>query len=164
MRLVVADTGPLNYLVLIDAIELLPKLFEKVFTPVAVQAELLDPDAPAIVRAWATQPPQWLEICPVTATIDDPGWHALDAGEREALALARTLGAELVLMDDRAGVAVARRQGFTVTGTLGVLDLAAHRGLIDLADAFARLRGTTFRYPSEIMDALLAQHRKGDGE
>jgi predicted nucleic acid-binding protein len=42
-------------------------------------------------------------------------------------------------MDDRVGVAVARRQGFTLTGTLGVLDLAAHRGLINFADAFARL-------------------------
>jgi predicted nucleic acid-binding protein len=51
MPLVVADTGPLSYLVLIDAIELLPKLFEKVFTPEAVTAELLDQDAPAVVRA-----------------------------------------------------------------------------------------------------------------
>jgi hypothetical protein len=39
--------------VLIDAVELLPKLFEKVYTPAAVLAELLDPDAPAIVSAWA---------------------------------------------------------------------------------------------------------------
>jgi predicted nucleic acid-binding protein len=62
MRLVVADTGPINYLVLIDAIELLPKLFEKVFTPLAVQSELLNPDAPSIVRAWATLPPPWLEV------------------------------------------------------------------------------------------------------
>ena len=67
-------------------------------------------------------------------------------------------------MDDRAGVAVAQRQGFTVTGTLGVLDLAAQRGLVDLADAFARLRATSFRYPPEMMDALLAQHPKGDQE
>jgi predicted nucleic acid-binding protein len=51
MRLVVADTGPLNYLALIDAIELLPKMFEKVFTPAAVQAKLLDPEAPTIVIA-----------------------------------------------------------------------------------------------------------------
>ena len=57
MRLVVADTGPLNYLVLIDAIELLPNLFEKVFAPEAVRAELLNQDAPAVVRAWATTPP-----------------------------------------------------------------------------------------------------------
>jgi predicted nucleic acid-binding protein len=47
MRLVVADTGPLNYLVLIEAVELLPKLFERVFAPEAVRLELLDQDAPA---------------------------------------------------------------------------------------------------------------------
>src|SRR5438045_3079453 len=117
MRLVVADTGPLNYLVLIDAIELLPKLFEKVFAPAAVEAELLDPDAPPIVRAWAARPPPWLEVRSVTTAIDDRTWRALGAGEREALALAGALGAELVLMDDRVGVAVARRRGFTVTGT-----------------------------------------------
>jgi len=33
MRLVVADTGPLNYLILIGAIDLLPKLFERIFIP-----------------------------------------------------------------------------------------------------------------------------------
>jgi predicted nucleic acid-binding protein len=31
MRLVVADTGPLNYLLLIEAIDLLPKLFNRIF-------------------------------------------------------------------------------------------------------------------------------------
>jgi len=96
MRLVVADTGPLNYLVLIDAIELLPKLFEKVFIPEAVRDELLDQDAPAVVRAWAAQPPGWLDVRVVSSAVDDPAWHALDIGEREALALARTLGADLV--------------------------------------------------------------------
>jgi predicted nucleic acid-binding protein len=79
-----------------------------------------------------------------------------------ALTLARALGADLVLIDDRAGVAVARRRGFTVTGTLGVLDLAARRGLIELGGAIARLKATNFRYRPEILDALLAQHR-GEG-
>jgi predicted nucleic acid-binding protein len=158
MRLVVADTGPLNYLVLIEAIELLPKLFEKVFTPEAVRAELLDLDAPTVVRAWAAQPPGWLDVRTVSAIIDDPAWRALDIGEREALALARTLGAALVLIDDRAGVAVARQLGLAATGTLGVLDLGARRGMIDLADAFTRLKATSFRCRPQIMDALLAQH------
>ena len=160
MRLVVADTGPLNYLVLIDYIELLPKLFEKVFAPAAVSAELLHQDAPAIVRAWAARPTAWLEVRSVSSTIDDPAWRALDAGEREALALARTLKADLVLMDDRAAVAVAIKHGYAVTGTLGVLDLAARRGLVDLAEALARLKATSFRYRPEILDALLAQHAK----
>ena len=160
MRLIVAYTGPLNYLVLIEAIELLLKLFEKVFAPEAVRVELLDQDAPSVVRVWAAQPPEWLDVRTVSSAIDNPAWSALDVGEREALALARTLGAELVLMDDCAGVAVARQLGLAATGTLGVLDLGARRGMIDLADAFTRLKATSFRYRPEIMDALLAQHAK----
>jgi predicted nucleic acid-binding protein len=40
VRLVVADTGPINYLILIGCIELLPGLFEKVILPPPMQAEL----------------------------------------------------------------------------------------------------------------------------
>src|SRR5437773_1528349 len=125
MRLVIADTGPLNYLVLIGESDILPTLFGKVFVPEAVRAELRHRVAPPPVRRWADNPPAWLEIRPNPAvTDDDPALQALDDGERAALALARVLGGDLVLMDDRVGVLVARHQGFAVTGTLGVLDLA----------------------------------------
>jgi hypothetical protein len=40
---------------------------------------------------------------------------------------------------------------------LGLLDLAARRRLLKLSEAFARLKTTNFRYPPELMDALLAQ-------
>jgi predicted nucleic acid-binding protein len=50
MRLVVADTGPLNYLVLIEQVELLPALFEKVFVPQTVVDELRHHAAPEAVR------------------------------------------------------------------------------------------------------------------
>jgi predicted nucleic acid-binding protein len=145
MRLVVADTGPINYLILIEAIEVLPKLFQTIFTPRAVRDELAHVDAPPTVRAWAAHCPAWLEVRP------NPDWNAndataaaLDEGERAAIALAIAIGAELILMDDRAGVAVAYQRGLTVTGTLGVLDLAARRGLIDLAAALGRLKATSF--------------------
>jgi predicted nucleic acid-binding protein len=160
MRLVVADTGPLNYLVLIDAIEVLPKLFEQILVPVAVYGELAHADAPAPVRAFIAQKPAWLEVRPNPDRTDDAFGSILDEGERAAIALATSIGADLILIDDREGVAVAYRHGLTVTGTLGVLDLAARRGLIDLSTSFARLRATNFRYPPEIMDALLAQHSK----
>jgi predicted nucleic acid-binding protein len=118
MRLVVADTGPLNYLVLIGESEILPKLFETVLVPEAVRAELRHRVAPAAVRAWAEHLPAWLDVraAPAGAN-DDPVLRTLDDGERAALALARALSADLILMDDRAGVAVARQQGFAVTGT-----------------------------------------------
>jgi predicted nucleic acid-binding protein len=66
----------------------------------------------------------------------------------------------LLLMDDRAGVAVARAQGIEVTGTLGVLDRAAPRGLVELPAALAALRATNFHMRQELIDALLAQDRQ----
>ena len=56
----------------------------------------------------------------------------LDSGEHDAILLVLRLKADLVLMDDREGVDEARRLGLAVTGTLGVLDRAAERGLIEL--------------------------------
>jgi predicted nucleic acid-binding protein len=160
MRLVVADTGPINYLVLIDAVGVLPQLFDQIVVPAAVYDELKHVDAPPAVREWIAQVPAWLEVRPnPNRNADDPAENALDEGERAAIALAATIGANLILMDDRAGVAFAYQRGLAVTGTLGVLDLAARRGLINLATAFDRLKETNFRYRPEIMDALLVQHR-----
>ena len=64
MPVVVADTGPVNYLVQIEAIDVLPKLFDTVVVPAAVHDELTHLRAPAPVRAWAESPPAWLDIRP----------------------------------------------------------------------------------------------------
>src|SRR2546421_206300 len=115
MRLVVADTGPLNYLVLIETIDVLPRLFEQILVPAAVYDELLHADAPAPVRAFIAQKPAWLEVRPnPPRSDDDAAASTLDEGERAAIALATSIGADLVLMDDRAGVAVAYRHGLAV--------------------------------------------------
>jgi predicted nucleic acid-binding protein len=60
--IVVADTGPLNYLVLIRDIDVLPQLFKTVLAPQAVFAELGHVEAPARVKAWIDTPPPWLEL------------------------------------------------------------------------------------------------------
>ncbi len=158
---VVADTGPLHYLVLIGHIDVLPRLFGSVAVPATVAGELHHSNAPDAVRAWAASPPPWL------AAHDDPAEPAplprLDPGERAAIALAHALGAGLLLVDDRAGAAAARGRGFRVTGTIGVLVDAARQGLLDLGAAFAALRATNFRYPAALLDALLEEHRRDAG-
>lgn len=159
MRLVVADTGPLHYLVLTGDIELLPRLFEKILAPEGVRDELAHAEAPEAVRAWIAAPPPWLETRAVEVGRGADDLEMLDAGERDAIALAMAEKADLLLMDDRDGVAAARRRGFAITGTLGLLDLAARRGFVDLAAAFERLKGTSFYYRQGLLDALLAQHR-----
>ena len=161
MRLVVADTGPLRYLVQVDQVELLPQLFEKIFIPSVVFDELRHPSTPEVVRNWMSSIPGWLEVCAVSAS-EDPSLGTLDEGEKSAIILALSLSADLVLIDDRRGANAARGKGFDVTGTLGILDLAARRGMVDLTAALARLRTTNFRLREELFDALLKQHRQGE--
>jgi predicted nucleic acid-binding protein len=146
MRAIVADTTPLNYLVLIQAAEILSNLYGKVSIPPAVKAELSHANAPHVVHTWISRPPPWLEVVNLKKPVDLALSH-LDAGEQEAISLASELQASLLLMDERDGVAVARRRGLKVVGTLSVLDLAATRGLVDLQTMFDRLRETTFRSP-----------------
>ena len=155
MQLVIADTGPVNYLLLIGHIDILPALFHKVILPSAVLSELTDPRTPLLVRNWAGDPPSWVDVRrPVEPVIAAP-WAELGAGETAALTLATELHADLVLMDDKRAVAAAFEMGITVTGTLGILARAGRLGLIDLADAFRRLKGTNFRYRQETMDRFL---------
>jgi len=99
-----------------------------------------------------------MEVTQVSAS-DDAALQSLDEGERAAISLAELLRADLILMDDRKGTSAALNKGFLVTGTLGVLDLASRRGIVNLTEAFARLKATNFRYPPEIMAALLKQHK-----
>jgi predicted nucleic acid-binding protein len=159
VRAAVADTSPLNYLVLISAIDVLPRLFEAVIVPAAVKAELLHARAPAAVRRWAAAPPPWLRVAhalpPAGAGLDH-----LDAGERAVIALALSLRPDFVLIDERAGVAAARAQGLEVLGTLGLLDRAARAGLIDLSGSVAALKATNFHARQSLFDALLARHQK----
>lgn len=101
------------------------------------------------MRQWVAKPPAWIEVNdPGEILWDDVLLKALDDGEKAAIALALALPGALLLMDDRDGVTAARERGLAVTGTIGVLDRTAKSGLIDLANAFARLRLTNFIVPN----------------
>jgi predicted nucleic acid-binding protein len=156
VRLVIADTGPVNYLIQIGHIDVLPVLFNKVIFPSTVRDELTA--APALVRQWIAAPPPCIDVEAAARDFDrDPSPADLDAGEKNAIALAARFRADLLLMDDRQGVVIVRRKGLTVTGTLGILALAPRHHLLDLADAFDRLKQTNFRYRQDMMDELLAE-------
>lgn len=78
-----------------------------------------------------------------------------EVGETAVIALAELLHADLLLIDERKGVKIARSKGFRVTGTLGLLELAAQAGLVDFVEAVGRLRRTTFRSPDALLETLL---------
>ena len=152
--IVVSDTSPLNYLILLGAEEVLPLVFGAVLAPPAVLLEMQHPRAPEKVHRWAITPPVWLEVRTPVSTL--PLEH-LGLGESEAIALAIEVQADKVLIDDRAALAIANELGLSCLGTLAVLDLAAEKGLVDLPAVVAELVKTSFHAPQRLIDRLI-QH------
>jgi len=153
--IVIADTSPLNYLVLIGEVAILQRLYNRVIIPEAVWRELRHPETPAPVAEWVARRPRWIEVRE-TAGIADAGLGSLAAGEREAIMLAQAHRADaLLLIDEGKGRREAQRRNLRITGTLGVLNDAAARGWVDLPSALERLRQTTFRASPRLLQSFL---------
>ena len=89
--IVVSDTTPLNYLILVDSVHVLPGLFVRVYAPSAVITELSHSGAPEAVRVWAASPPEWLTVQDPTRT---DASLKLGSGETAAIALGQELKTE----------------------------------------------------------------------
>lgn len=142
--LVVSDTSPLRYLLLVGVADVLPTMFGRVVAPPEVIAEMSQPRTPEAVRTWLAARPAWLEVQGPAETMEAKG---LGLGERQAISLAQEIHAEAILIDDRDAVKEAKSRGLMVLGTLALLDEAANRGLIgDLHGTLERLvEETNFR-------------------
>lgn len=158
----VSDTSPICYLVLIGEIELLPALFTQVVIPPAVATELSHPGAPGAVSRWWAAPPAWLRVAGSSGAPLRRELQALHSGEREAIALAQHLPADLLLVDDKAARAAAKSLGLPVMGLLGVLGIAAEQGRVDVPGAVERLQRTNFRVSANLLRELLARYPRRD--
>jgi predicted nucleic acid-binding protein len=153
--------SPLHYLTLIGAVDVSQPLYGRVLVPQTVAGELQNTKTPAAVRAWITQPPPWCEI-----QVDppaDPALGFLDAGERAAITLALSIGADRLLIDDLAGRVEAERRQLPVTGTLGVLGDAHLASLLDFETALAQLRRTNFYISDVIVNGLRERLERAKG-
>ena len=126
--IVISDTSVVSNLVSIDRLDILPRLYGAVIIPTAVKKELQLYDAP-INAASSTG---WLR----TESIKAIDWYdelsaRLDAGEAEAIVLAKELGADALLIDERKGRKIAVEQGLPVIGLLGVLIAAKNKGIVE---------------------------------
>jgi predicted nucleic acid-binding protein len=154
MSLVVSDPLPLHYLVFCRIADVLPKLFENIVLAPAVSKELQQTSSPPMVRHWMENPPKWLTV--QSAARPDPAL-GLDKGDVEAICLAREIKATAILADDHAVRTVALRCGLTVVGTLGILEIAAFNGLIDLPKVISTLRQTHARFDPALISLLLGR-------
>lgn len=153
------DTSPLSYLVLLDCVDILPRLYGTIVIPEQVLTELLHTGTPAKVVQWIENRPDWLCVH-ATPNVDDASLRQLDSGERAAIQLAQPYGRDaLLLIDDAAGRVEATRRSIPNVGTLGLLRAAARRKLLDFPSTLHRLRETNFRVSEQLATDLITEDR-----
>jgi predicted nucleic acid-binding protein len=128
------------------------QLFGSVLIPSAVLSELSSPRRSEAMRAFAAHPPAWLDVRTPRIVETIPGLHA---GEQAALSLAAEVGADLLLMDEKEGRLVATARRLRVAGTVGVLERAAEQGLLNLREAFDRLKASDFWVSPALLETRL---------
>ncbi len=158
--LVLSDASPLIGLARVGGLIWLQRLFGQVFVPPEVRAEVLPglgfPEEQAVRAAVAAG---WLAVH--AAAPGEPSLPDLDEGEaaciRIALAHVRRHGQPaLLLMDERAGRAIAVEHGLPVAGTAAVIGMARSRGLIGSArEVFSRLHASDFRISAKVIETVL---------
>lgn len=129
MTKAISNTSPLLYLYRISKIDLLPRLFEDVWTVPAVVYELKQGKAKGydvpLVEGY-----EWLQV--VSPRQAPSEWLASDlgAGELETMALALEHREKVVILDDALARRIAKAAGLEVWGTLRVLLEAKKRDMI----------------------------------
>lgn len=155
--IVVCDTSPICYLLLIEQIQILPQLFSQITIPPAVQNELLAEQTFSLIQTWIVDPPTWVSIQPVSQLLNNLPAN-LGSGEQEAISLAVNLQANLLILDDWDARQAALSQGLLVTGLLGVLYKAGTQNLLDFYDAIDRLQQTSFRASPALIQQFLERY------
>jgi len=150
MTLVVSDGTPLNILIRIAKIDLLPAFFETVVVPKSVVEEMSSPSTPAVVRSWLATAPPWLVVRTPTKAVDAS--ERRHRGERDAIALALEIMADAILLDEFKARAHAQELGLITIGTVGILERAADAGLLkDLAVVYQQLRESDFHVSEHLL-------------
>jgi predicted nucleic acid-binding protein len=152
--IVVADTGPLISLAVIEKLDLLDALFEQIVIPEAVWQELernIEKLSIPQLRRFQNN------IMPITHYKELNS--DLDPGEEEAIILFEEMHADQLLLEDKEARRFAENRGIICTGTLGILVEAKYVNLIlKLRPLFSNLllKGRYFSIP--LLNQILASH------
>jgi predicted nucleic acid-binding protein len=134
-----SNTSPINYLLRIDGIGILHNLYGRIIVPHAVSVELGNREAPTSSEIGRLDRQ-------IGLSFGFPFWNwnrqlaRLGAGEKDAILLAEEVGADVLIIDERAGCTEAKNRGLLVTGTLGALPATNFRIRRDIVQALLKRR------------------------
>ncbi len=126
MKIVIADTGALISLGLVDSINLIEKVFGDFFITEAVWNELNTYKNPKFTKENYKR----LETKVVKIQSSNRLAMIMDYGESESVILYEELNADFLLIDDNKARFIAESMGVNCIGSLGLLIEAKSKGLI----------------------------------
>ncbi|MBO1346543.1 MAG: DUF3368 domain-containing protein [Hormoscilla sp. GUM202] len=152
---IIADSSPLISLAIIEQLELLPQLYQRILLPPAVWDEVTVLGA-GLPGAQAVRQAQWIEIQAPLPTILEPISLLVDRGEAEAIALAQSIPNSIVLLDDIQARRLVEHLKIPRIGTLGILRRAKNAGLITEVKVYIeQLLANGIYIKSSLVEAVL---------
>lgn len=154
----VSNTVPLIALALIDRLDILQTIFQKVIIPEAVHKEMLEGGASSH-GLHSYQKASWIKVQSLSATVDPLLQNILDIGEASVIQLAREAKADYVLIDERKARKIARDIfGLKVIGTARILVEAKRKGILNnVGDALNKMRDSGYRIHDDIVALALKE-------
>ena len=151
LRCVVSNAGPLIHLYEADALRLL-----QLTVDVSIPPQVASETANYFSRG---RTPEWISVAPLDEfhAAESSAWqqaNLLDAGEADALALARQRNADWFLTDDDRARLLGKQLGLEVHGSLGVVLWAAAVRLIvrkEAEEAIERLANSSLWVSAAIL-------------
>ena len=154
MKVIISDTSAITNLLAIGRIEILEQLFGRVLIPPAVASEL---------SVSHPQIPEFIETTPVDSSIQVSAFECLDPGEVEAIQLAKGLGADALIIDDKGARKVAIADGIDCIGLLGVLVTTKSLGHLErVAPVLDELKVNRFHFSEAVKRQVLEQANEID--
>ena len=157
--IVVSNTTPLIGLASIQRFQLLEQLFGEIHIPQAVYDEAVVAGREEGGARREVLAATWIKTLSVKDRLAvEMLLGELDLGEAEAIVLAREIGADWVLMDEKKGRRKLAQLGMPKIGTLGILLKAKQVGLLStIQPEIVRLRRLGFSISQSVVETVLQQ-------
>ena len=153
-KIVVSNTSPLIGLSQIGLIELPRNLWGKLYIPEAVLVEVLKKEPGYREIEKAVQEGWIIAKEAQNRTVVEALSEIFGPGESECLALAKEIGAQLLIIDEQRGRKMAKRLGLKITGVVGMLVMAMQKDMLapeELGSSVELLQKFGFRLSKELI-------------
>jgi predicted nucleic acid-binding protein len=155
--LVIADSGPIFSLALIEELKILHHLFNEIRIPKAVWEEITSDKTTKFYKNIF----DFFESKVTKIAGFNDLTFLMDYGESESLILYKELNADFLLIDDKKARSIAENFNIHCIGTLGLLSTAKTKGLIkELRPYFIVLLKNNRYYSIKLLNVLLEKHNE----